>query len=241
MAAMSGGGTPGDGPPGGGPPTGGAAATDGWIAAELADELPGLTLSSLVAPVAGQRTTPGLRRRLRTLSDRFGGARAVLLRSEPVPAAYRAFYRQVGLDPDVDRPPGEAVVLERLVHGGFASSGRLADALLLAVVETGVPVWALDDERLDGPLGLRTAGEGERIGAGELSPEAPAGQIVVADAARAVAVLFAPPAASHALVAQKAGAGRTARARLYAVGVTGVPAIHVEEALWTAAEALAEA
>ena len=30
-------------------------------------------------------------------------------------------------------------------------------------------------------------------------------------------------------------------ARLYAVGVTGVPAIHVEEALWTAAEALAEA
>jgi DNA/RNA-binding domain of Phe-tRNA-synthetase-like protein len=230
VATVSGGGAPEDGPPGGG-----AAATAGWIAAELADELPGLALSSLVAPVAGQRSTPGLRRRLRTLSDRFGGARAVLLRSEPVPAAYRAFYRQVGLDPDVDRPPGEAVVLDRLLHGGFASSGRVADALLLAVVETGVPVWALDDERLDGPLGLRLAGAGERVGDGELAGEAPPGQLVVADAERAVAVLFAPPAASHACWA------RTVRARLYAVGVTGVPAIHVEEALWTAAQALAEA
>jgi hypothetical protein len=121
------------------------------------------------------------------------------------------------------------------VRGGFASSGRLADALLLAVVETGVPVWALDDERLDGPLGLRTAAEGERVGDGELAAEAPAGQIVVADAARAVGVLFAAPAPSHASGPQ------TARARLYAIGVTGVPAIHVEEALWTAAEALAEA
>lgn len=221
-----------DGPPDRG--AAGAEATDGWIAGELAAELPGLALSSLVAPVGGPRTTPGLRRRLRTLSDRFGGARAVLLRSEPVPAAYRAFYRHVGLDPDVDRPPGEAVVLDRLVHGGFASSGRLADALLLAVVETGVPVWALDDERLDGPLGLRTAVAGERVGEGDTAGEAPDGQIVVADAARAAAVLFAAPAASHA-----AAAG-TVRTRLYAIVVAGVPAIHVEEALWTAAEALTE-
>jgi DNA/RNA-binding domain of Phe-tRNA-synthetase-like protein len=237
VAAVSGGegGPPGDGPPRGGPPPAGAAATDGWIAAELAEEAPGLALSSLAAPVAGQRSTPGLRRRLRTLSDRFGGARAVLLRSEPVPAAYRAFYRQVGLDPDVDRPPGEAAILDRLVRGGFVSSGRLADALLLAVVETGVPVWALDDERLDGPLGLRTAAAGERVGEGELAAEAPDGQIVVADAACALAVLFAAPAASHAF------GPRTVRARVYAVGVAGVPAIHVEEALWTAAEALAEA
>jgi DNA/RNA-binding domain of Phe-tRNA-synthetase-like protein len=229
-------GPPGDGPPGDGPPPpGAAAATGGWIAAELAEEAPGLALSSLAAPVAGRRSTPGLRRRLRTLSDRFGGARAVLLRAEPVPAAYRAFYRQVGLDPDADRPPGEAAILDRLVRGGFVSSGRLADAVLLAVVETGVPVWALDDERLDGPLGLRTAAAGERIGEGELAAEAPEGQIVVADARRALAVLFGAPAASHAL------GPRTLRARLYAVGVAGVPAIHVEEALWTAAEALAEA
>jgi DNA/RNA-binding domain of Phe-tRNA-synthetase-like protein len=206
----------------------------GWVAHELAEELPGLWLATVEAPVAGARTPRGLRERLRTASDRFGGARAVLLRSEPVPASYRAFFRQVGLDPDVDRPPGEAAILERLLHGGFASGGRVADALLLAVVETGVPVFALDDERLDGPLGLRTAMAGEPVGEGDLAHEAPAGRIVVADAARAVAVLFAPPAASHT------AGRRTRRARLFAVGVAGVPAIHVEEALWTAAEALAE-
>jgi DNA/RNA-binding domain of Phe-tRNA-synthetase-like protein len=206
----------------------------GWVARELGDELPGLWLAAVETPVAGARSSRGLRERLRAMSDRFAGARAVLLRGEPVPAAYRAFFRQVGLDPDVERPPGEAAVLDRLLRGGFVSAGRLADALLIAVIETGVPVFALDAERLDGPLGLRTAVGGERVGLGELAHEAPAGRIVVADAARAVAVLFAAPAPSHA------AGSRTRQARLFAVGVPGVPAIHVEEALWTAADALAE-
>jgi DNA/RNA-binding domain of Phe-tRNA-synthetase-like protein len=172
--------------------------------------------------------------RLRALSDRFGGARAVLLRREPVPAAYRAFYRHAGLDPDIDRPAAEAAIVDRLLHGGFASSGRLADALLVAVVETGVPVYALDAERLVGPLGLRTAAAGERIGEGEMAPEAAPGSIVVADAARAVAPPFAEPAPPYA------AEPRTRHVRLYAPSVEGVPAIHVEEALFTVADALAE-
>ena len=47
--------------------------------------------------------------------------------------------------------------MRRLMHGGFESHGALEDALLLAVVETGVPIWALDDATLDGPLGIRAA------------------------------------------------------------------------------------
>ena len=207
----------------------------GWVAEPLAEELPGLGLSTLAVQATGShRSTRGLRTRLRGLSDRFGGARAVLLRREPVPAAYRAFYRNVGLDPDVDRPPGEAAILERLLHGGFASSDRLGDALLVAVVETGVPVYALDAERLVGPLGLRTASAGELIGEGPAAPEAAPGSIVVADAARAVARLFAEPSPPYA-----AGA-RTRHLRLYAPSVEGVPAIHVEEALFTVANALTE-
>jgi DNA/RNA-binding domain of Phe-tRNA-synthetase-like protein len=208
----------------------------GWVAGDLAQELPGLALTALSVETAGApRSTPGVRRRLRLLSDRFSGARAVGLRREPVPAAYRAFYRGVGLDPDAEPPPGEAAVLERLMHGGFRSSDRLADALLLAVVETGVPVFALDEQRLVGPLGLRTAGDGERLGAGETAPEPAPGSIVVADAAQAVAALFAPPAPSFAADA------RTRHLRLYAPGVEGVPDIHVEEALFTVADALADA
>jgi len=207
----------------------------GWVAEALGQELPGLALTTLaVAAHGSHRTTRGLRARLRTLSDRFGGARAVLLRREPVPAAYRAFYRHVGLDPDVDRPPGEAAIVERLLHGGFASSDRLGDALLVAVVETGVPVYALDEARLVGPLGLRTAGAGERIGEGPVAPDAAPGSIVVADAAHAVAPLFAEPPAPYAASA------RTRHVRLYAPSVEGVPAIHVEEALFMVADALVE-
>ena len=60
----------------------------------------------------------------------------------------------------------------------------------MAVVETGVPVWALDDARLDGPLGLRGARAGERLGEGEYAADLRPGACVVADAAGPVAVLF---------------------------------------------------
>jgi DNA/RNA-binding domain of Phe-tRNA-synthetase-like protein len=207
---------------------------DGWIDHELALEFPALALATMaVATAAGhRRTDPAVAERLRALSDRFTGRRAVAIRREPVPAAYRAFFRHVGLDPDVQRTPVEAAVLERLVRGGFASRGPLDDALLLAVVETAVPVWAFDDEALDGPLGLRAARRGERLGDGPLASDLPAGRLVVADAARPVAVLFGDVAPSA-----RAGGG-CRRVRLVAVRVPGVPAIHAEEALWTAAEVL---
>jgi DNA/RNA-binding domain of Phe-tRNA-synthetase-like protein len=208
---------------------------EGWVARELALEFPELRLVSVVAPGPGRRTPSPLRERLALLADRFHGARALTLRREPVPAAYRVFFRQVGLDPDAQRTPVEAAALDRLVQGGFASRGPLEDALLVAVVETGVPVWAVDDERLDGPLGLRGAGPGERLGEGEYAPDLAPERIVVADASGPVAVLFGDVAPSHL-------PGRdSARLRLFTVAVPGVPALHVEEALFGCADALSEA
>jgi len=208
---------------------------EGWVARELALEFPELRLVSVVAPGPGPRTPSALRERLALLADRFHGARALTLRREPVPAAYRVFFRQVGLDPDAQRTPVEAAALDRLVQGGFASRGPLEDALLVAVVETGVPVWAVDDERLDGPLGLRGAGPGERLGEGQYAPDLAPERIVVADASGPVAVLFGDVAPSHL-------PGRdSARLRLFTVAVPGVPALHVEEALFGCADALSEA
>ncbi len=206
----------------------------GWVERELALEFPALALSSVVvgAPAGRRRGNPALAERMRALSDRFTGRRAVAIRREPVPAAYRAFFRQVGLDPDVQRTPVEAAVVERLLSGGLRSRGPLDDALLLAVMETAVPVWALDDGALDGPLGLRGARRGERLGEGALASDLSPRRLVVADAARPVAVLFGDVAPS----ARPAGATR--RLRLIAVRVPGVPAVHAEEALWTAAEVL---
>jgi DNA/RNA-binding domain of Phe-tRNA-synthetase-like protein len=207
---------------------------EGWVARELADEYPDLRLVSTTAPPPGARSSRALRERLALLADRFHGARALTIRREPVPAAYRAFFRHIGLDPDMERTPVEAAVLDRLVQGGFTSRGTLDDALLIALVETGVPVWAIDDERLDGPLGLRTARAGERLGEGEYAPDLAPGRLVVADADDAVAVLFGDIAPSRR-------PGRdTARLRLFTVAVPGVPELHIEEALLGCADALSE-
>jgi DNA/RNA-binding domain of Phe-tRNA-synthetase-like protein len=216
-----------------------AAAADparGWVAAELAAEFPELALFELTVPARDGRSSRELRARLRALAGRWTGSSAVELRTRPVPSALRVFHRQVGLDPDAEgtRTAVEELVRQRLLRGGFPSRGAVADACLVATVETGVPVGALDDALVDGPLGIRTATDAERLGEGELADELPAGRLVLADADRALAVLLGGK------VPVAAVSGRTTAVRLFCVRVPGVPEIHATEALWVAAEALAE-
>jgi DNA/RNA-binding domain of Phe-tRNA-synthetase-like protein len=204
----------------------------GWVAGDLQAEFPELRLWTARCAARPGPSTAGLRERLKALSSRFYGAQAVQLRTDPIPHAYRVFYRHVGLDPDTERTPVEAAVVNRLLHGAFRSRGLVEDALLVAVAETGVPLWALDDATLDGPIGIRLAGETEQLGRGEYAPDARPGRLVVADSASPVAELFGAPAPGHA------PSKGTEALRVYAVQVAGVPAIHVEEAFWLASEAL---
>ena len=143
------------------------------------------------------------------------------MRTKPIPHAYRAFYRQIGLDPDVDRIPSEQAAVERLLYGGFRSVGLIEDACLLALLETGVPVWAIDADAID-EQGLGNP----RAWAAERSPA----DLAVVDGSAVHALLFADPA--HPV------GPRTRRVALFTVAVDGVPAIHVEEALWVCAELL---
>lgn len=203
------------------------------VADALRAELPGLGLVALELPVARLGRSPaGVRRRLAALSDRFRGADALVLRQRPVPHAYRVFFRHVGLDPDETPIPVEAAALRRLVDGGWRSRGLLDDARTVALVETGVPVWALDAQRLMGPLRLRLSADGDRLGRGAAAVPLPEGRIVVADGAGPVATLFGEPAPG-------AAAGRASRTLLlYAVAVPGVDAIAVDEALALCADVL---
>ncbi len=204
---------------------------EGRLEPAVAEELPGLRLWWLAIEAGERPSPPELRLRLKDLSSRFRGAQAVALRSKPIPHAYRAFYRHIGLDPDVDRVPVEAVVVDRLKAGEFRSRSVLRDALTIAVMETNVPVWALDADTLDGELELRRAAEREPLGRGEdHAPWLPAGRLVVADARGPVAVLFGDTAPGNH------PAARTTRTLLFSVQVAGVPAIHVSEALWTVAD-----
>ncbi|HST56459.1 MAG TPA: hypothetical protein VLJ42_11290 [Solirubrobacteraceae bacterium] len=215
-----------------GPPPADSDPTVGWCAREVQDELPDLRLVVAHAPVerpvpSRGRTTSTVHRRLNELSNRFKGARAVNLRREPIPAAYRVFFRHIGLDPDVTRTPIEAAVFERMLQGGFPSRGLLADILLISMIDTGVPVWALDADTLDGPLGIRLSTEAEPLGRSAQAPLLAGGQLVIADADAALAVLFGELAPGHEASAS------SRRLALFALQVAGVPSLHVEEALWT--------
>jgi DNA/RNA-binding domain of Phe-tRNA-synthetase-like protein len=202
----------------------------GWIDADLEVEFPELRLRWIEYDGGSGRTPLEIKERLRGLSNRYTGGKAVHLRQEPVPWAYRVFFRQVGIDPDDHRTPAEQAALDRMKHGSFRSRNLLDDALVIATVETGVPVMALDAGQVTPPLGLRLSHEGERLG-GEGRPLS-VRQIVIADPDRAVAVLFGD-------IAEERGVHPgTERMLLCSVQVKGVPEISVEEALWTVTEVL---
>jgi DNA/RNA-binding domain of Phe-tRNA-synthetase-like protein len=202
----------------------------GWVAEDLAAEFPDLRLHYLTLEASSGRSPDPVRRRLRTLADRYTGGKAVTLRQQPIPWAYRVFFRQVGIDPDVHRTPVEAIALERMRAGGFPTKNLLDDALLIATVETNVPIVAFDEDKLDGPLGLRMSQPGERLG-GDGRPLSTR-QVVIADAERAVGVLFADLAEGRGVHPH------TGRMRIASVQVKGVPDVSVEEALWIVAEVL---
>jgi DNA/RNA-binding domain of Phe-tRNA-synthetase-like protein len=207
----------------------GAAA--GFIDPGLATEFPGLRLDWVSAAARRQPSPPAVKERLRTLSNRYRGASVVAMRTQPIPHAYRSFFRQIGLDPDTHRIPSEEAAVLRLLHGGFPSTDLVQDALLIALVETGVPVWALEADTVDaGGLGVRPTLPGERLGLGEYASYLRPGTLAVADARCVHAQLFGELAPGHAL------GRRSSRAVLFAIGVPGVPAIHVEEALWVCSE-----
>lgn len=203
------------------------------VAADIRAEFPELALwTTLLAARPGPTPRP-VKDRLAALSNRFSGSTALNLRRAPVPWAYRVFFRQLGIDPDERRTPVEEVALQRLRTGGFQSRNLLDDALLIAVVETGVPVLALDADRLHGGLEIRFARADERLGGD--GPPLASGQVLIADQARAVGVLFGDTAEGRGVTEA------TRRILLAAIQVKGVPNMSVEEALWTAVEVLASA
>jgi DNA/RNA-binding domain of Phe-tRNA-synthetase-like protein len=203
----------------------------GWIAPDLSDEFPGLGLRLVVVDRGSGRSPREVKERLRMLSDRFAGAQAINMRHQPIPWAYRVFYRHIGLDPDEQRTPVEELALERMRHGGFVSQSRLEDALTIAIIESGVALRAFDAARVVGVPGVRTTVAGELL---EGRPtELPEGTLVIADDERPLALLFGAAASDT-------GVGRrTSSTMLIAIRVGGVPEIAVEEALWLAGGILA--
>jgi DNA/RNA-binding domain of Phe-tRNA-synthetase-like protein len=199
----------------------------GWVAPGLRDEFPGLAVRSLLVERGSGRSPREVKDRLRTLASRFSGATVVNLRHQSIPWAYRVFYRHIGLDPDEQRTPVEELALERMRSGGFRSKNLLDDALTIAIAESGVSVRALDADRVEGSVGIRTSAAGEPL-EGRPGP-LPEGTLVIADDLRPLALLFG------ALAAGRGVQPKTERTLLCAIQVKGVPDMAAEEALWLAA------
>jgi DNA/RNA-binding domain of Phe-tRNA-synthetase-like protein len=202
----------------------------GWVAPHVAAEFPGLGIAWVELEAVPCRSPEPVQRRLRDLSDRFYGGQAIHMRERPIPWAYRVFFRQIGLDPDHTRTPIEQLAFERIREGAFKSNGLPADALTVAVVETGVALLVFDADRLDGRLCIRDSAPGESLPGrpGELSH----GTLAIADERGPVGLLFGEVGDGYAV---SEGSRRLA---IVAVQVKGVPQIAVSEALWIAATTL---
>lgn len=205
----------------------------GRVSSYVAAEFPGLGISWVEVEGGAGRSGESVRNRLRALSDRFYGSHAVQMRQQPIPWAYRVFFRHVGLDPDQTRTPVEQLAFERVREGAFLSRGLPVDALTIATVETGVALCAFDADRLEGPLGIRESAPGESLPGrrGELPQES----LVLTDDLGPVGLPFEAPSPEH-----EVGRG-TRRTAIAAIEVSGVPKIAVEEALWIASSELLEA
>ena len=201
----------------------------GWVAPHVAAEFPGLGIAWVELEARPERSPEGVRLRLRDLSDRFYGAHAIHLREQPIPWAYRVLFRQIGLDPDVTRTPVEQLALDRLHDGAFLSHGLPADALTIAIAETGVALRVFDAERLDGRLSIRDSAPGESLPGrpGELEH----GTLTIADERGPVELLFGGEP-------ERGVERETRRIVIAAVQVKGVPQVAVDEALWVAASTL---
>ena len=150
---------------------------------------------------------------------------------EDAVAAHRAFLRRIGRDPNRDHSPQEAAYHDRIFHGAFPVRDALQDLLLVVLLETGVPIWAIDADRTDGELGLRHSLPGELQGprvdaAHEPPPAATRPEPVVVDGAGVVAEVGREPRDSHRATY------RTRRTTFFCARVPGLPALRVEEAIW---------
>ena len=134
-----------------------------------------------------------------------------------------------GSTPTSMRTPVEAVVVERLMHGGLRPRGPgRGRAARRRARDRRAALGARRRPRWTGRSAPRRGRAGERLGRGRLRADVPPGRLVVADAAR--------PGRGRSSAAVADGHGpdaATRRLRVFAVPVAGrARSIHVEEAIW---------
>jgi DNA/RNA-binding domain of Phe-tRNA-synthetase-like protein len=196
---------------------------EGWVDHAVAREFPALRLRYTVVEAGPEIPSKALRDRLKDLSTRFSGRHSMELPTKPIPAAYRIFMRQVGLDPDIHLSPVESYFSDRILRGGFLNYNSVADALTIAIVESHVALTVVDADLIELPLGIRPV----RL---EDESDLALGTLCIADAKGVISSLLAAPEVSNELNPH------TKRTVFMAIGVEGVADWRLDDALWRVAE-----
>lgn len=181
------------------------------VAEELREDFPRLKAWCMWQGVPSRKSTRQAKERLAEMDDRVRGAPVGQFRTHAVAQAYRGFARQIGLDPDVDRSPLDQAIVQRLAAGRYATAGRVTDALRIAMLETGIPLWAIDGAHVHGWLRVRSDEQG---------------RLVLCDDLRELTMLMADP--PEDLQPHK----RTETVIVYALTVGQVAPAAAEEAFW---------
>lgn len=167
-----------------------------------------------------------IKERLGLLAERIDGPRVLRHHEGVIPHAYRVLFQQMGIDVDQHPTPSDALMRERIAYGSFRASSVVQDALKVVILETSVAVWAIDSAAIVDGLVLRTpSGDAD---ASRSAPVVP----LLSDGDELVAPVGSAPQAPYAV------RRKTKDLRLVALQCDGVPAMHVEEALWLASSLL---
>ena len=125
-------------------------AAAGFIEPQLSAEFPGLRLDWVTVAARMGPSPRHVQHRLGQLSNRYRGASVVAMRTQPIPHAYRAFFHQVGMDPDASRVPSghpegylEAFAqlysdIAEQISARNANRAPSKDSLLVPTVDDGV-------------------------------------------------------------------------------------------------------
>jgi DNA/RNA-binding domain of Phe-tRNA-synthetase-like protein len=194
----------------------------------LAQDFPVLAVLYASRAIGGGAYRRAAKERLALLDNRIGGELVATMRQQAVPGAYRAFARQIGLDPDGDATPLERTLMDRIRAGRFVPASATRDPCTVAMLETGVPVWAVDEAYVEGPLRIGPLTQ-EDVASLDGTPARPH-DLAVWDDKAPLSLLLGDVAGG----AQPTR--RTQAVRLFALRVEGVPDASVREALWTAGE-----
>lgn len=181
-------------------------------------------LNLFVTEVPNQPSTRArhdLAERLGRLAERIGAQQVLRQHEQEVPHAFRKLYLQMGIDPGVHLTPIDAVLQERIAYGQFRSMGLVDDALKVALLETGVPIWATDSAKVSGELALQMPAVESESGSASMVP-------LVTDDRGTIGPIGSAPEARYAVDR------KSKDLTLFAVQCDGISTMHVDESLWLA-------